>query len=131
MRKKRKERETGRETEESRDKNWIINSNQQAFEIHRSTERPRHRKTDTQRQTERERQKDLSNVLFNFSGPQTFEIVSVSELFLDLDEVPFLYFSQGNLLFRKNMIKSYLLDLPDLVFVLEKNITSLSALVSR
>jgi hypothetical protein len=67
----------------------------------------------------------------NIPGQQAFEIVKVSELFLDLDEVPFLYFSQENLLFRKNMIKSYLLDPPDLVFVLEKNITSLSALVSR
>jgi hypothetical protein len=93
----------------------------------------RDRVTDRQRDRDRQRKRKQMQIMlfFNIPGQPSFEIVKVSEHFLDLGEVPFLYFSQENFLFRKNMIKFYLLDPPDLVFVFEKNITSLSALVSR
>ncbi len=55
----------------------------------------------------------------------------MKEIFLDLDKVPFLYFSRGNILFRKNLMEFYMLDPVELVYSFEYNIISLSALVSR
>jgi hypothetical protein len=58
-------------------------------------------------------------------------VVTVRHVFLDLDTVPFLYFSRQKFVFRKNLIDTYLLDSPEIVHTFDQNVTSLSAFVAR
>ena len=71
----------------------------------------------------------INNLLI--SGESSHRLVTVEELVLDLDQVPFLYFSRGNRIYRKNLLDFYLLDEPDLVVTLERRVVSMTSHVER